>query len=269
METESPFDMSRSVLEDFHVELDAEIAPIPVSTAEPLSDVESMDIEEPIPDDTKSTPNKIEKAIMSHAPTTYSYFTPSTLVTAWAGPSYWKLRKETKVRKTSNERMPSTKKKQIIEFSKEVVIKPNVSFPPVKRLSDLTVSDVLFESHGLHVLPDDYHFNLDVDRSVVLYSQSLQHLDCRPDISLRRVVHFDTSAGASLTPDEWEVSPQNVDLGGCALDNPMDIIPNDVTEMPEIHLDEDSVNFSLQEVETTHAGFISDLKDSRMCVDEF
>ena len=49
----------------------------------------------------------------------------------------------------------------------------------------------------------------------------------------------------------------------------MDIIPNDVTEMPEIHLDEDSVNFSLQEVETTHAGFISDLKDSRMCVDEF
>lgn len=170
METESPLDMSRSVLEDFHVELDAEIAPIPVSTAEPLSDVESMDIEEPIPDDTKSTPNKIEKAIMSHAPTTYSYFTPSTLVTAWAGPSYWKLRKETKVRKMSNERMPSTKKKQIIEFSKEVVIKPNVSFPPVKRLSDLTVSDVLFESHGLHVLPDDYHFNLDVDRSVVLYS---------------------------------------------------------------------------------------------------
>ena len=65
------------------------------------------------------------------------------------------------------------------------------------------------------------------------------------------------------------MSPQNVDLGGCALDNPMDIIPNDVTEMPEIHLDEDSVNFSLQEVETTHAGFISDLKDSRMCVDEF
>ena len=91
----------------------------------------------------------------------------------------------------------------------------------------------------------------------------MQHLECRPDISLRRIVHFDTSAGASLSPDEWEVSPHNVDLGGCALDNPMDLIPNEITEMPAITVDEDSLVLSNhQSLEVSHAGFISELKDS-------
>ena len=63
--------------------------------------------------------------------------------------------------------------------------------------------------------------------------------------------------------DEWEVSPHNVDLGGCALDNPMDLIPNEITEMPAIDIDEDSLVLSTHpDLEVSHAGFISELKES-------
>ena len=54
-----------------------------------------------------------------------------------------------------------------------------------------------------------------------------------------------------------------MDLGGCALDNPMDLIPNEITEMPAITVDEDSLVLSNhQSLEVSHAGFISELKDS-------
>lgn len=54
-----------------------------------------------------------------------------------------------------------------------------------------------------------------------------------------------------------------MDLGGCALDNPMDLIPNEITEMPAIDIDEDSLVLSTHpDLEVSHAGFISELKES-------
>lgn len=200
MEIEDPSNRSLSVLEDYHVELDDEVAPIPVlSEAEvsfeapnmsiqtdPLQSTQSLENAEPFPINTplsstnsnqnietmgtNSTPNNnnnnnknsIETMIANSTPTTYSYFTPSDLVTAWAGPSYWKLRKGAKPKKAPVERVQKAKKKQIIEFSKELVVKPTALFPAVKRMSDLTINDSTFENGSLHVLPDDYHYNIDV-----------------------------------------------------------------------------------------------------------
>ena len=184
MELEEPSNRSLSVLEDYHVELDDEIAPIPVqSEAEVSFEAPDMSVQaEPLPSTQTNenaeisgvnTPhsmlNSIETAIANSTPTTYSYFTPSDLVTAWAGPSYWKLRKGAKTKKTPVERVQKTKKKQIIEFSKDVVVKPTALFPAMKRTSDLIISDSTFENGNLHVLPDDYHYNIDVESSFCLY----------------------------------------------------------------------------------------------------
>lgn len=199
MEIEDPSNRSLSVLEDYHVELDDEVAPIPVlseaevsfeapsisihadtlqttqinENAEPLpvntphstdinkSDIDTMNTNS-TPNNNNNNNNTIETIIANSTPTTYSYFTPSDLVTAWAGPSYWKLRKGAKTKKAPVERVQKAKKKQIIEFSKDLVVKPTVLFPAVKRTSDLTINDSTFESGDLHVLPDDYHYNIDV-----------------------------------------------------------------------------------------------------------
>lgn len=178
MEIEDSSNRSLSVLEDYHVELDDEVAPIPVLSeaevsieaanpslpADPLQTTQIVENAEPAAASTPhSTSNNIETMIANSTPTTYSYFTPSDLVTAWAGPSYWKLRKTAKPKKAPVERVQKTKKKQIIEFSKDSVVKPTALFPAVKRASDLTINDPTFESGNLHVLPDDYHYNIDVE----------------------------------------------------------------------------------------------------------
>lgn len=102
-----------------------------------------------------------DHAIMNSQPTHYTYFNPSLLQKSWAGPSHWKLNHAAKSKK--QERAHREHKKHItIEFSAEHVIKPSTSFPAVKRVSDLCMNETLFEAKGLHILPEDHHYSIEV-----------------------------------------------------------------------------------------------------------
>ena len=99
-----------------------------------------------------------------------------------------------------------------------------------------------------------------------------------------------------MSADEWELSPENVDVGGCQLENPMDLISlsyealygtvnpfdhsnkkgdgdndsNDGGGLPEIDYGENEnelpqPEFSMLE-EAEHVGFISELQEGMRIV---
>ena len=154
--------------------------------------------------------------------------------------------------KKAAERSTHSKKTQIITFSSE--LKP-AEFPVLKRASDLVINDATFESQSEHTLPDDHHVSF----------ESLTHLFCRDDVVLHRRVHFNMDSTTSLSPDQWEVSPNNVDLGGCSLDNPMDVLSVHQEE-PSLLEDDGPMDLSIggadEVTEPSHVGFISEINDS-------
>ena len=268
-------EVERSCIEDVHVELDPEMAPIPVAAQDFDLPADDWSEPEPMPAAASATASatapaiapatapaadttpqedahrqEIETLVRNTPPTEYRYFVPSHVTKSWAGPSHWQISKVAKPKKAA-ERATHSKKKQVISFSAE--LKPG-EFPVMKRSSDLVISDAAFESQSDHLLPDDHHVSF----------ESLTRLFCRDDIVLHRLVHFNTESASSLTPDQWEVSPNNVDVGGCSLENPMDVLSVHQTE-PSL-MDDGPMDLSLggaDEVnEPSHVGFISEINDS-------
>lgn len=66
-----------------------------------------------------------------------------------------------------------------------------------------------------------------------------------------------------MTPDEWEISAENVDIGGCSLENPMDIIPTSYEALYEGELPEMDISNDLpaEPGEVSHVGFISEIEE--------
>ena len=134
-----------------------------------------------------------DRAIMesSSSSSQYQYFEPSLLNRLWAGPSHWRIQKTRSNReKTTSLASANTnsnyvsninssssttvagnaeglagktrKSRELIEFSPKVVVKPSQAFPAVKRTSDLCMNEHVFESKGMHCLPQDHHYSFDV-----------------------------------------------------------------------------------------------------------
>ena len=68
-------------------------------------------------------------------------------------------------------------------------------------------------------------------------------LACRPDAKLHRVVRFRDVPAGEAVPERWEVSPRNVDVGGCVVENPMDLVAlsyealyGEEGELPEVEM---------------------------------
>lgn len=90
-------------------------------------------------------------------------------------------------------------------------------------------------------------------------------LNCRSDIELQRVVNFNVDTSQEYDLSQWEIDPRNVDIGGCILENPMDILnPRETTEEPspmeEVMSDNGAPDVGFDE--PSHAGFISDIQES-------
>lgn len=280
MESEEP-ETERSHIEDVHVELDPEMAPIPVTPEQdfdmPLPDNDWSDTNDPVePADPINPTNpvyqmepaqgetsqeisqeaaqrrEIETMIRNTPPTDYRYFVPSRVTKSWAGPSHWQISKSAKSKTKRAAEKTQSKRKQVISFASETT-KPS-EFVTVKRMADLTINDTAFESQSEHTLPDDHHISF----------ESLTRLFCRDDIVLHRLVSINTSAASGLTPDQWEVSPENVDVGGCSLENPMDILNTQSEESVEEGNDplDMSIGNGDEPSEPSHVGFISEINDS-------
>lgn len=75
---------------------------------------------------------------------------------------------------------------------------------------------------------------------------------------------MDTSQEYDLS--QWEIDPRNVDIGGCILENPMDILnPRGIAEEPSPMEEVMSDNGAPNDIgfdEPSHAGFISDIEES-------
>ena len=279
MESEEP-ETERSHIEDVHVELDPEMAPIPVTPEQdfdmPLPDNDWSDVNEPADPINPINPiqepidpmqpvqgeetsqeaaqrREIETMIRNTPPTDYRYFVPSHVTKSWAGPSHWQISKSAKSKTKRVAEKTQAKRKQVISFASETT-KPS-EFVTVKRVADLTINDTAFESQSEHTLPDDHHISF----------ESLTRLFCRDDIVLHRLVSINTSAASGLTPDQWEVSPENVDVGGCSLENPMDIL-NAQPEESVMEEGNDPLDMSIgngdEPSEPSHVGFISEINDS-------
>ena len=69
-----------------------------------------------------------------------------------------------------------------------------------------------------------------------------------------------------MTPDEWEVAAENVDIGGCSLENPMDLISTSYEalhegELPEMDMSND---IPAEPGDVSHVGFISEIEESEI-----
>ena len=99
--------------------------------------------------------------------------------------------------------------------------------------------------------------------------QSLIHLHCRGDITLHRVVHFNTEPATSMTPDEWEVAAENIDIGGCSLENPMDLMSTSYEALQEGEFPDMDIwnDMSTEPGDVSHGGFISEIEESEIELD--
>ena len=180
----------QSRIEDIGVELDPEIAPIPVvgfdqSIEGGAIDVNGQENDGPLTESTDHTEEKgdhetvtqsvsfadlddggndvsfteRDHVIMNSQPTQYTYFRPTLLQKAWAGPNHWKLNRVAKKHKITTH---EPKKHSRIQFSPDCCIKPSNAFPAVKRTSDLMMNETVFEAKGLHILPEDHHYSFEV-----------------------------------------------------------------------------------------------------------
>jgi hypothetical protein len=52
-------------------------------------------------------------------------------------------------------------------------------------------------------------------------------------VILRRLINFSTKNAIGLTMEQWELAQDNVDIGGCAIDNPMDVVNATITNKEE------------------------------------
>lgn len=187
MMTETTQEQSR--IEDIGVELDPEIAPIPVvgfdQSIEGGAIENSQENGNPLIESTNHEGEKGENEAVTHSvsfadlddgandvsfterdhvimnskPTQYAYFKPTLLQKAWTGPDHWKLnRVPKKHQKTTHEHKKHTR----IQFSPDCCIKPSNAFPAVKRTSDLIMNETVFEAKGFHILPEDHHYSFEV-----------------------------------------------------------------------------------------------------------
>lgn len=174
-----------SVLEDQNVEFDKELVPIPVqtdhndndnwdmpdmdlpSTGSPPPISDSMEVERTTSSlqtkEASERSNEIERLILTSKSTNYQYFQPSLLIKTWAGPSHWKISKVSKPKKKQPQREShKTKKAPLLLFSPDQTINPAEAFAPVKRKSDLVISDTQFTSQRNPILPEDHHYQFSV-----------------------------------------------------------------------------------------------------------
>lgn len=158
-----------SVLEDSHVELDPELAPIPVAidhdgivetrndelaAFSDLDDGGSFDGGSfPAPEDR----DQKEREIMSGV-SPYRFFASPLVGRSWAGPDHWTLSRAKSKKPAGNAREP--RKKPLFEFGGKSV-KPSQAFQCVKRSSELQIPAGSFVSND-HVLPEDHHYSLEV-----------------------------------------------------------------------------------------------------------
>lgn len=186
-----------SVIEDQNVEFDKELVPIPVLT-DHINNVNENDNNNDNDNDNWETPdmdlpgagspppisnsmeveittntsqtkeatertNEIERLILTSKSTNYQYFQSSLLIKTWAGPSHWKINKVSKPKKKQPPKEPhKTKKAPLLSFSPEQTINPAEAFAPVKRRSDLVISDAQFTSQRNPILPEDHHYQFSV-----------------------------------------------------------------------------------------------------------
>ena len=160
-----------TVLADSHVELDPELAPIPVpidhdgivetgndelAAFSDLDDGGGFDggsFTAPVDADQK------EREIMSGV-SSYRYFASPLVGRSWAGPDHWTLSRAKSKKPAGNAREP--RKKPVFEFGGKP-LKPSQAFPCVKRSSELQIPAGTFVSRD-HVLPEDHHYSLEVEK---------------------------------------------------------------------------------------------------------
>ena len=71
-----------------------------------------------------------------------------------------------------------------------------------------------------------------------------------------------------MTPDEWEVAAENVDIGGCSLENPMDLISTSYEALHEGDLPDMDVSndIPVEPGDVSHVGFISEIEESEIAL---
>lgn len=96
-------------------------------------------------------------------------------------------------------------------------------------------------------------------------------MNCRKDVELRRIVNFNVNTSERRDLNEWELDPTNIDIGGCSLENPMDIMNETGCEkQKEVPMNEESGIFDNGVIddpgfdEPSHVGFISEINESSM-----
>jgi len=72
-----------------------------------------------------------------------------------------------------------------------------------------------------------------------------------------------------MTPDEWEVAAENVDIGGCSLENPMDLISTSYEALHEGDLPDMDVSndIPVEPGDVSHVGFISEIEESEIALE--
>lgn len=155
-----------SVLEDSHVELDPELAPIPVDGGIVETGNEEVagfsDLEDGGSFDGGSIPAPAsvaekEREIMAGV-SPYRFFASPLVGRSWAGPDHWTLSRAKSRKPAKGAKEP--RKKPVFEFGGKSV-KPSQAFPSGKRSGELQIPAGSFMGSD-HVLPEDHHYSLEV-----------------------------------------------------------------------------------------------------------
>ena len=155
-----------SVLEDSHMELDPELAPIPVDGGIVETGNEEVagfsDLEDGGSFDGGSIPAPAsvaekEREIMAGV-SPYRFFASPLVGRSWAGPDHWTLSRAKSRKPAKGAKEP--RKKPVFEFGGKNV-KPSQAFPSGKRSGELQIPAGSFMGSD-HVLPEDHHYSLEV-----------------------------------------------------------------------------------------------------------